>query len=176
MEVLQTSALDHLATSPLIPSVAHYLRAVPVLLDGAEGEARTRTPLRAQRPQRCLSTNSNTSALPVGTGRSGGTRTPDLRFWRNPPGSLQHVNKGRFELRNVPRRAVVCPSMPPSWLSLKPSGYQVVEPGHPQLQRLMIHRRPPPSGDRSRGAGSGGAQNLVPVADPHAEALLTGHR
>ncbi len=29
---------------------------------GAEGEARTRTPLRAQRPQRCSSTNSDTSA------------------------------------------------------------------------------------------------------------------
>ena len=29
---------------------------------GAEGGTRTRTPLRAQRPQRCLSTNSNTSA------------------------------------------------------------------------------------------------------------------
>ena len=29
---------------------------------GAEGEARTHTPLRAQRPQRCSSTNSDTSA------------------------------------------------------------------------------------------------------------------
>ena len=32
---------------------------------GAEGEARTRTPIQAQRPQRCLSTNSNTSAILV---------------------------------------------------------------------------------------------------------------
>ena len=33
-----------------------------ILFSGAEGGTRTRTPLRAQRPQRCLSTNSNTSA------------------------------------------------------------------------------------------------------------------
>ncbi len=96
MEVLQTSALDHLATSPRFLVLAPGWCAVPVLLFGAEGEARTRTPLRAQRPQRCLSTNSNTSALPVGTGRSGGTRTPDLRFWRNLPGSFQHAKKGRL--------------------------------------------------------------------------------
>ena len=75
MEVLQTSALDHLATSPLQPvQPSHGLRTMvqrvsrvriiySVLVSyGAEGGTRTRTPLRAQRPQRCLSTNSNTSA------------------------------------------------------------------------------------------------------------------
>ena len=50
------------------------------MINGAEGETRTRTPIQAQRPQRCLSTNSNTSA--IWYGRSGRIRPPGLRFWR----------------------------------------------------------------------------------------------
>ena len=64
MGVLQTPALDHLATSPR-KAVSSGPGGPGGRLDGAEGEARTRTPLRAQRPQRCLSTNSNTSARPA---------------------------------------------------------------------------------------------------------------
>ena len=40
-------------------------------------------PQWAQRPQRCVSTSSTTSAATVGcSGRGGRTRTRDLRFWR----------------------------------------------------------------------------------------------
>ena len=45
--------LNHLATSPYV-----YI--------GAEEEIRTLTALRPQRPQRCVSTNSTTSASAVG--------------------------------------------------------------------------------------------------------------
>ena len=108
MEVLQTSALDHLATSPLFLAPARSWRAVPVLLDGAEGEARTRTPLRAQRPQRCLSTNSNTSAPPEATGRSGGTRTPDLRFWSC---EMDVPSRPRKFRRSRPLRVIVAATL-----------------------------------------------------------------
>ena len=50
------------------------------VIAGAEDETRTHTPLRAPPPQDGVSANSTTSAGV--SGRSGGVRTPDLRFWR----------------------------------------------------------------------------------------------
>ena len=81
IEVLQTSALDHLATSPCLT------------VTGAEEETRTPTALRPQRPQRCVSTNSTTSACPIitwGTPRSasGGWTSVTGHIIANPPVSV----------------------------------------------------------------------------------------
>ncbi len=74
IEVLQTSALVHLATAPhltgrrsrnprgLSGSGLRQAAYGDRESAGAEGETRTPTALRPQRPQRCASTNSATSA------------------------------------------------------------------------------------------------------------------
>ena len=55
IEVLQTPALGHLATSPLKLRV--YFRLTSPTMFGAESGTRTHTLFRALRPQRSLSTN-----------------------------------------------------------------------------------------------------------------------
>ena len=54
--VLQTPALDHLATSPCHLALAVGTEVVP------RGRLELPQPVRPQRPQRCVSTNSTTSA------------------------------------------------------------------------------------------------------------------
>ena len=66
IEVLQTPALGHLATSPLKLRVyfRHASRRKYTTVFGAESGTRTHTPFRALRPQRSLSTNFSIPARP----------------------------------------------------------------------------------------------------------------
>ena len=76
VELATSSLARRRSTTELLPPEPPSTPAV-----GAEDETRTHTPFRAPPPQDGVSAYFTTSACGT-AGRSGGVRTPDLRFWR----------------------------------------------------------------------------------------------